>query len=76
LALAFPFVIYVFALIAYAVHFGRRTPAAGRAATTLLVAGALAHTGVRGVQTMAAGDVPGAGTTQALATFGWLLARG
>jgi ABC-type transport system involved in cytochrome c biogenesis permease subunit len=74
LALALPFVIYVLALIAYAVHFGRRTPAAGRAATTLLVAGALAHTFVIGMQTMDAGHVPFAGTTQAISTFVWLLA--
>ena len=74
MALALPFAIYVLALVAYAVHFGSRTPAAGRAATTLLVAGALAHTFVIGMQTMAAGHVPFAGTTQAISTFVWLLA--
>ena len=55
-------------------HFVRRTPAAGRAATALLVAGALAHTFVIGMQTMEAGHVPFAGTTQAISTFVWLLA--
>ena len=74
MALALPFAIYAFALVAYAVHFGRATPSAGRAATTLLVAGALAHTFVIGMQTMAAGHVPFAGTTQAISTFVWLLA--
>ena len=69
-----PFGIYVLALIAYAIHFARRAPAAGRAATTLLVAGALAHTFVIGMQTMEAGHVPFAGTTQAISTFVWMLA--
>jgi len=69
-----PLVFYVLALIAYTVHFARRTPAAARAATTLLVAGALAHTFVIGMQTMEAGHVPFAGTTQAISTFVWLLA--
>ena len=36
-------------------------PAVGRAATTLLVAGALAHTFVIGMQTMEVGHVPVAG---------------
>lgn len=69
-----PFAIYVFALIAYAIHFARRAPAAGRAATTLLVGGALAHSFVIGMQTMEAGHVPFAGTTQAISTFVWMLA--
>jgi ABC-type transport system involved in cytochrome c biogenesis permease subunit len=73
LILAIPFICYCVALIAYGVHFARRTPAAGRAATTLLVAGALAHTFVIGMQTMEAGHVPFAGTTQAISTFVWLL---
>ena len=73
MAFAFPFALYAAALAAYAVHFVRRTPAAGRAATTLLVAGALAHTFVIGMQTMEAGHVPFAGTTHAISTFVWLL---
>jgi ABC-type transport system involved in cytochrome c biogenesis permease subunit len=72
--LLLPFTIYLLALIAYAIHFARRAPAAGRAATTLLVAGALAHTFVIGMQTMEAGHVPFAGTTQAISTFVWMLA--
>ena len=71
---ALPLFLYVLALIAYALHFARRAPAAGRVATTLLVAGALAHTFVIGMQTMEAGHVPFAGTTQAISTFVWLLA--
>ena len=74
MALALVFVIYVVAWLAYAIHFIRRTPGAGGAATSLLVAGALAHTFVIGMQTMEAGHVPFAGTTQAISTFVWLLA--
>ena len=69
-----PLLLYFLSLVAYAIHFARRTPAAGRAATTLLVAGALAHTFAIGMQTMEAGHVPFAGTTQAISTFVWLLA--
>lgn len=71
---AIPLTFYVLALAAYTVHFARRAAPAGRAATTLLVAGALAHTFVIGMQTMEAGHVPFAGTTQAISTFVWLLA--
>jgi ABC-type transport system involved in cytochrome c biogenesis permease subunit len=39
----------------------------------VLAAGALTHTFVIGMQTMAAGHVPIAGTTQAISTFVWLL---
>ncbi len=46
----------------------------GRSATTLLVAGALAHTFVIGMQTMEVGHVPVAGATSAISTFVWLLA--
>ncbi len=46
----------------------------GRAATTLLVAAALAHTFVIGMQTMEVGHVPVAGATSAISTFVWLLA--
>lgn len=70
---ALPLVFYVFALGAYAVYFASRTPAVGKAATTLLGAGVLAHTFVIGMQTMEVGHVPFAGTTQAISTFVWLL---
>jgi ABC-type transport system involved in cytochrome c biogenesis permease subunit len=60
--------------VAYAWHFGQRTPAIGRSATTLLIAAALAHTFVIGMQTMEVGHVPVAGATSAISTFVWLLA--
>ena len=66
-------VVYIAAFAAYTVHFARRDPAIGRAATALLVGGALAHTFVIGMQTMEVGHVPFAGTTQAISTFVWLL---
>jgi ABC-type transport system involved in cytochrome c biogenesis permease subunit len=69
-----PLVLYTLSLGAYAIFFARRAPAAGKAATTLLGAGALAHTFVIGMQTMEVGHVPFAGTTQAISTFVWLLA--
>ena len=69
-----PLALYAAALVAYAWHFAQRNPAVGRAATTLLVAGALAHTFVIGMQTMEVGHVPVAGATSAISTFVWLLA--
>jgi ABC-type transport system involved in cytochrome c biogenesis permease subunit len=69
-----PLVLYAAAGAAYAIHFVRRQPAVGRTATTLLLLAALSHTFVIGMQTMDAGHVPFAGTTQAISTFVWLLA--
>lgn len=69
-----PLVFYAAAAAAYAWHFTRRAPLSGRVATTLLVGATLAHTFVVGMQTMAAGHVPLAGTTSAISTFVWLLA--
>jgi ABC-type uncharacterized transport system permease subunit len=69
-----PLTLYALALVAYAWHFSRRDAAVGRSATTLLVAAALAHTFVIGMQTMEAGDVPVKGATSAISTFVWLLA--
>ena len=71
---AIPLVFYVCALVAYAWHFAQRSPALGRAATTLLVAAALAHTFVIGMETMEFGHVPVAGATSAISSFVWLLA--
>src|SRR5688572_20431185 len=65
---------YTLAFAAYSVHFSGRNPAAGRAATAILVGATLLHTFVIGMQTMEAGHVPFAGTTQAISTFVWLLA--
>jgi ABC-type transport system involved in cytochrome c biogenesis permease subunit len=69
-----PLALYAMALVAYGWHFARRNAMVGRSATTLLVAGALAHTFVIGMQTMEAGQVPMAGATSAISTFVWLLA--
>src|SRR5438876_2335889 len=69
-----PLTLYALALVAYAWHFSQRDAAVGRAATTLLVAAALTHTFVIGMQTMEAGNVPIAGATSAISTFVWLLA--
>jgi ABC-type transport system involved in cytochrome c biogenesis permease subunit len=68
-----PLVLYAAALVAYAWHFARRHPMAGRTATTILVLAALAHTFVIGMQTMEVGHVPVAGVTSAISTFVWLL---
>jgi ABC-type transport system involved in cytochrome c biogenesis permease subunit len=69
-----PLALYTAALVAYAWHFAQRNPTVGRSATTLLVAAALAHTFVIGMQTMEMGHVPFAGATSAISTFVWLLA--
>ena len=69
----FPLVLYAAAGIAYAVHFARRDPAAGRTATALLILAALAHTFVIGMQTMEVRHVPFANPSRAISTFVWLL---
>lgn len=66
--------IYLFAFAAYTRHFAFRDATVGRSATALLVAGAMVHTFIIGMQTMEAGHVPFAGATQAISTFVWLLA--
>jgi ABC-type transport system involved in cytochrome c biogenesis permease subunit len=68
-----PLVFYAAAGVAYAVHFARRQPAAGRTATTLLLFGALAHTFVIGMQTMEVRHVPFSNASGAVSTFVWLL---
>ena len=69
-----PLPLYAAAGIAYAIHFARRNPQAGRIATTLLIFAALAHTFVIGMQTMEVGHVPFANPSRAVSTFVWLLA--
>jgi ABC-type transport system involved in cytochrome c biogenesis permease subunit len=69
-----PLVLYGAAGVAYAIHFARRQPAAGRTATTLLIFAALAHTFVIGMQTMEVRHVPFANPSRAVSTFAWLLA--
>ena len=71
---AVPLVLYLAAFLAYIWHFSERHERAGRAGTTLLLAGVLAHTFVIGMMTMDAGHVPVAGATSAISTFVWLLA--
>jgi ABC-type transport system involved in cytochrome c biogenesis permease subunit len=69
-----PLALYAVAAIAYAVHFTRGDRQSGRLATALLAGGALAHTFVIGMRTMALGYAPIAGTTAAVSAFVWLLA--
>jgi len=69
-----PLTLYAAAFVAYTWHFAQRDASVGRAATTLLVAAALTHTFVIGMQTMEAGTVPIAGATSAISMFVWLLA--
>jgi ABC-type transport system involved in cytochrome c biogenesis permease subunit len=68
-----PLVLYAAAGVAYAIHFARRQPAVGRAATTLLLFAALSHTFVIGMQTMEVQHVPYANPSRAISTFVWLL---
>ena len=66
-------VLYVAAGIAYALYFAQRQATVGRAATTLLLFAALAHTFVIGMQTMEVRHVPFANPSRAVSTFVWLL---
>jgi ABC-type transport system involved in cytochrome c biogenesis permease subunit len=69
-----PFTLYAAAGVVYALHFAKRRPAVGRAATTLLLLAALAHTFVIGMQTMEVRHVPFANPSRAVSSFVWLLA--
>jgi ABC-type transport system involved in cytochrome c biogenesis permease subunit len=69
-----PFVLYAAAAVVYAIHFAKRQPAAGRAATTLLLLAALAHTFVIGMQTMEIRHLPIANPSRAVSSFVWMLA--
>ena len=71
---AIPLAIYLVAAALYAVHFARRDAGVGRAATTVLVAGAFVHTFVIGMQTMEVWNAAFASTSRAASTFAWLLA--
>ena len=70
----FPLVLYAGAGVAYAIHFARRQPQAGRIATTLLIFAVLAHTFVIGTQMMEIGHVPFANPSRAISSAVWLLA--
>jgi len=68
-----PAVLYAAAAAAYLANFAQPKPGLGRAATTLLGAGVLAHTFLIGMQTVQAGYAPLVGTTAAVSAFVWLL---
>jgi len=68
-----PLLLYAAAGVAYAIHFARRDSAVGRAATTLLLFGALVHTFVIGMQTMEVRHLPFANFSRAVSSFVWLL---
>ena len=67
------FALYATAGVVYAIHFARRQPAIGRAATTVLLFAALVHTFLIGMQTMEVRHVPFANASSAISTFVWLL---
>jgi ABC-type transport system involved in cytochrome c biogenesis permease subunit len=69
-----PLTLYAAAVVVYAIHFAKREPSVGRASTTLLLVGVLAHTFVIGMQTMEVRHVPFANPSRAVSTFVWLLA--
>ena len=69
-----PLALYLAAAAAYATYFARRSDAAGRFATLVLVCGALAHAFVIGMQTRQVGHLPVVGTTGAISAFVCLLA--
>jgi ABC-type transport system involved in cytochrome c biogenesis permease subunit len=69
-----PLALYAAAVVVYAVHFANRQSSVGRAATTLLLLGVLAHTFVIGMQTMEVRHVPFSNTSAAVSSFVWLLA--
>ncbi len=69
-----PLAAYVAAAGADGAFFVTGRAGLGRLATALLACGALAHTFVIGMQTMANGHVPLDNTTSAISTFVWLLA--
>jgi ABC-type uncharacterized transport system permease subunit len=66
--------LYAAAGLLYAVHFVRRAPRAGQAATLTLVAAAIVHTFVLGMHTMQVGHMPLVGPGEAVSVFIWLLA--
>ena len=68
-----PLLLYIVAGVAYAVHFARRDPGVGRAATASLLVAALAHTFLIGMQTMEVHHIPLASLPTAVSTFVWLL---
>jgi len=68
-----PLLLYIVAGVAYAVHFARRDPGVGRAATASLLVAVLAHTFLIGMQTMEVHHIPLASLPNVVSTFVWLL---
>ena len=68
-----PLALYAVAGVLYAIHFARRQPSMGRAATTVLLVAALTHTFVIGMQTMEVRHVPFSNPSRAVSSFVWLL---
>lgn len=71
---AITFILYAAAAVLYAMHFVRRQPLHGRAATVTLAAAVLTHTFVLGMHTMQVGHAPLVGQGQAVSVFVWLAA--
>jgi ABC-type transport system involved in cytochrome c biogenesis permease subunit len=69
-----PLALYAAASVVYGLHFARRSPVIGRAATTLLLLAVLTHTFAIGMQTMEVWHVPFANPSRAVSAFVWLLA--
>ena len=68
-----PLVLYAVAGVLYAIHFARREPPIGRAATTVLLLAAVIHTFVIGMQTMEVRHLPIANPSRAISSFVWML---
>jgi ABC-type uncharacterized transport system permease subunit len=71
---AITFILYAAAAVLYAMHFVRRQPPLGRAATMTLAAAVLIHTFVLGMHTVQVGHAPLVGQGQAVSVFIWLAA--
>ena len=69
-----PLLFYIAATVAYGIYFASRSRPAGRLATGALIAAAITHTFVIGMQTMQTGYLPVVSTTGAISAFVWLLA--
>lgn len=67
-------ILYAAAALLYGLHFARRDPRAGQAATMTLIAAALAHAFVLGMHAVTVGHVPLVGGGEAVSAFVWLLA--
>jgi ABC-type transport system involved in cytochrome c biogenesis permease subunit len=67
-------VLYALGAVLYALHFVRRAPAIGQAATGALGAGVVVHTFLLGMATVRQSALPLVGAGDALSGFVWLLA--